>query len=287
MNAAGWERLALARAVAPAYVADAAVAAVLVGGSVARGHADRWSDLELGVCWTAAATEAARAAAAEAAGATKRRVFPNAGATVAWEEEYRVGGVKVDIGHLTVAEAERIIGDVTVRGDPALAKQAFVAAVRDGVPLHGDALLTGWRARVATYPDALARAMVAEHLGFGPHCWLEMLAERDDLLALYGLLCRAERSVLGVLLGHNHVYPASAELKWADRVAGSLTVAPPHLAGRLKRVFRAEPREGVEEAARLIEETVALVEAHLPTIDTSAVRARLATPRGDQPASTG
>jgi hypothetical protein len=278
--------LTLARTVAPAYAADPAVAAILVGGSVARGHADRWSDLELGIFWTGAPTEAARAAAAGVAGAAQRRVFPNA-ATEAWEEEYRVGGVKVDVGHLTVAAAEQIIDDVTVRGDPALAKQVFVAAVRDGVPLHGGALLAGWKVRAAAYPDELARAMVAEHLAFGPHWWLEMLAERDDLLALYGLLCRVERSVLGVLLGLNRVYPASAEFKWADRLAGSLTVAPPHLARRLKRVFRAEPREGVREAARLIDETVALVEAHLPTVDTAAVRARLASPRGDQPAIDG
>ncbi len=287
MDVANRSRLALARAIAPAYAVDPAVVAVLVGGSVARGHADHWSDLELGVFWAVAPTLAARAAAAGAAGVAERRVFPDAAASGAWEEEYRVGGVKVDVGHLTVAATERIIGDVTERADPSLAKQAVVATARDGVPLHGGALLAGWRAHAAVYPDALARSMVAEHLAFGPHWWLEMLAERDDLLALYSLLCRVERSVLGVLLGLNRVYPTSPDLKWVDRLAGRLTVAPPHLAGRLKRVFRAEPRDGAREAVQLIEETVALVEAHLPTLNTGAVRARLAAPRGDQSATDG
>jgi hypothetical protein len=48
---------------------------------------------------------------------------------------------------------------------------------------------------------------------------------------------------------------------------------------RLKRVFRAEPHDGVAEACGLIDETVALVETHLPEIDTGTARARIASNR--------
>ena len=287
MNDTSRRLLTLARGIAAAYAANPEVAAVLAGGSVARGHADRWSDLELGVFWVAVPTEAARAAAASAAAATDRCDYPDAALPEAREEDYLIGGVKVDVVHLAVEAADRVIGDVTERGDATVTKQILLSTVRHGIPLHGAALLAAWRARTVAYPDGLARAMVEQHLAFGPHWWLEMLAERDDLPYLYDLLCRVEHSVLGALCGLNRVYAPSTTLKWTERVAGDLTVAPSDLTGRLKRVFRAEPREGVQEARRLIEETVALVEAHLPTVDTAAVRARLASPRGDQPAIDG
>ena len=287
MNDTSRRLLTLARGITAAYAANPEVAAVLVGGSVARGHADRWSDLELGVFWVAVPTEPARAAAASAAGATDRCEYPDATLPEAREEDYLIGGVKVDVVHLTVEAGDRVIGDVTERGDAGVAKQILVSTVRHGIPLHGAALLAAWRARTVAYPDGLARAMVEQHLALGPHWWLEMLVERDDLPYLYDLLCRAEHSVLGALCGLNRVYVPSTTLKWTERVAGDLTVAPPDLAGRLKRVFRAEPREGVQEARRLIEETVALVEAHLPAFDTAPVRARLTAPPRGYPSGSG
>lgn len=281
MNGTSERLLALARGIAPAYAADPDVAAVLVGGSTARGHADRWSDLELGIFWAALPTEDARTAAAEAAGAIDRRLYPDASLPETQEEDYVVEGVKVDVVHLAVDTADRMIGDVVERSDPTVAKQILVSTVRHGLALHGAALLEKWRVSAGTYPDGLVRAMVEKHLVFGPHWWLEMLAERDDLPYLYELLCRVEHSVLGVLLGLNRVYAPSATLKWAAWIAGELTVAPPDLGRRMQRVFRADPRDGVQESRRLIEETVDLLEAHLPSFDTGPVRARLSQlPRG-------
>ena len=277
LTAASRWRLDLARRVAPAYEADPAVVAVLVGGSVARGWADRWSDIELAVVWDADPSEDARARAAARVGAGARRVYPAAGVAVA-EEDYAVGGVKLHVLHLTVGAVERTLSDVVGRFDTAPAKQAVVALVHDGVVLAGAGLVAGWRERSA-YPDGLVRATVAEHLAFGPRAWLEMLAERGDTLLLHELLCLVERRVLGVLLGLNRVYRPSLDPKWAGRIAARLAVAPPDLPARLAGVLRAEPAAAVAEAHRLIEETLALVEASLPDLDTAPVRARVAQAR--------
>ncbi len=53
MNEASRWRLGRAREIAPVYLADPRVRAVMVGGSVARGWADRYSDVEVGVFWEA------------------------------------------------------------------------------------------------------------------------------------------------------------------------------------------------------------------------------------------
>ena len=284
MNETSARLLAVAQDIASVYATDRGVAAALVGGSVSRGYADAWSDLELGIFWAAAPSEGARAAPADAAGAADRRVFPDASLPGAWEEDYLIDGIKIDVVHFTVAAAARVLHDVTERADPTVAKHVFVSTVRHGIPLHGPALLAEWRVQTAAYPDELRRAVVGQHLAFGPHWWLEMLAERDDVPYLYDLLCRVEQSVLGTLFGLNRLYPPSATLKWAGQIAKDLAVAPPDLAAHLKRVFRAAPREGVQEARRLIDETVDLVDAHLPGFDTVPVRARLsAPPRGLPP----
>ena len=60
MNAASQWRHNLAHPLAPIYAANPHVAAVLLGGSTARGHADRYSDIELGVFWHQPPTDAER-----------------------------------------------------------------------------------------------------------------------------------------------------------------------------------------------------------------------------------
>ncbi len=140
------QRAALARSIAHVYAAEPHVAAVILGGSVARGWADRWSDVELGVFWSAPPSESARTEVAIRAGAAHRRVYPEPTPLGAVEEDYEVSQVKVDVTHLTVEATDRVLGDVVERHDPTLIKQVLVAAIHHGVPLHGAPLLRRWRA---------------------------------------------------------------------------------------------------------------------------------------------
>ena len=50
--------LALAEQIVLAHSDHPSIKAVMVGGSVSRGYADRYSDLEVGVFWSDAPTEA-------------------------------------------------------------------------------------------------------------------------------------------------------------------------------------------------------------------------------------
>ena len=50
-DASDW-RLDLARQIAPIYAADPRVEAIAAAGSVGRGCADRWSDVEIGIYWS-------------------------------------------------------------------------------------------------------------------------------------------------------------------------------------------------------------------------------------------
>jgi hypothetical protein len=271
MSAASRGRLALAHKIAPAYVADPRVCAVAVTGSVSRGRADRYSDIELGVFWAAVPTDDERRAAVARAGGDLWHVFPYDEHAEEWGEDYYVAGVKIDAGSATVGSVERRLSDVVDRHDAALSKQHLAAALQHAVSLHGAPLIERWQQRIASYPEELARAMVRQHLRFNPIWGPEMLAERGELLELHAYLASAGRKILAVLLGLNRIYHPGH--KWVNYLIGEMTIAPPGLARRLRQMFLVEPSKGVELYRELTEELFGLVEQHLPDVDTAAAKA--------------
>ncbi len=267
-------RLSLARAIAPAYTMNSKVAAVVLSGSAARGTADRYSDIELGVFWHEPPNEDEREAAYHAAGGTGWTPYSfNVLGLQEWSDEFLVHGVKLDLIHHTVANTDRLIVDVLVRYDTFPPKQHLLSALQHAIPLAGTALLDAWQVRLNHYPDELARGMVRKHLSFGPKLWLEMLAVRRDMLPLYEVFCKVERVLLAVLLGLNRVYLPGD--KWVDQTVTQLHYAPPQFVSRLTSAFHLEPLAGVQVMNDLVEEVIVLVETYMSEIDTSPTRQRI------------
>jgi predicted nucleotidyltransferase len=263
-------RRRLVKIVAPAYAANPKVAGVLLAGSVARGIADQFSDIEIDIYWHTPPTDEDRTAPIERAGwgIVYRHVDENE-----WADGILIEGVKVDTSQFLVSTIERYLDDALVRADIEPEYQVRITAIQHGRPLYGAELIERWRARVASYPEALAQAMLAEYCTFRPRYLLEMLAERDDVLLLHQDLVAAEQQILSVLMGVNRVYAPHPFHKWLDWEIGQLAIAPPDLNRRMRQILRAEPRAAVGQLHQLIEETFALIEQHLPSFDTSAARA--------------
>jgi hypothetical protein len=264
------KRRALAELVAPFYAANPKVAGVLLAGSVARGIADQFSDIEIDIFWHAPPTEADRMAPIERAG---WKPLYSVADENEWADGFYIHGVKVDTSQFLVSTIERWLDDVAERANTEPEYQVRITAIQHGRPLHGADLLERWRAQTAAYPEALAHAMIGQHLEFRPRYLLEMLAARDDVLVLHRDLVDAEQRILDVLMGLNRRYAPHPYHKWLDWEVGQLRLAPPDLNRRLRQVLRADPRAAVGELHKLIEETFTLVERHLPAFDTSAARA--------------
>ena len=278
LNAASAWRRSLAESVAPAYAALPDVRAVLLAGSVARGWADRFSDVEMTVFWDSPPSDDARMAAAAQVG-TLVNLYPCDDENAEWSDDVYVAGVEFQISHRLVDATEQWLADVVESYDTALVKQDLIAIIQYALPLHGDDLVTQWRATVADYPDALAEAMVREHLGFRSRWARQKMLYRDDRLLLYDDFVQAEKAILLSLMGLNRVYLPHLGFRWLDRLAASLTLAPPDLAARLADVFRLPPAAAVATLDALIDATIALVETHLPQVDALAARADFETAR--------
>lgn len=263
-------RAKLADRIAPAYAANPNVAAVLLAGSVARGTADRFSDIEIDIFWRTPPTERDRLDPIERSGWSLLYQHVD---EYEWADGFYIEGIKVDTSQFLVSTLDQWIADVLDRADLEVEKQIRITAIQHGRPLYGAGLIEGWRARAAAYPEALLLATLAEHLWFQPREVLEMLAARDNALLLHRGLVEAEQRILDVLTALNRLYLPHPFHKWLDWEAAQLRLAPPDLAHRLRQVLRAEPAAAVEQLHELAEELFALVERHVPQFDTSAARA--------------
>jgi hypothetical protein len=281
MNAASQWRYALAQEIAPIYAANPHVAAVIVGGSTARGHADRYSDIEIGVFWHQPPIEAERQTAGSAINGDLVRLYPYEPEEEVWCDDYMLGrsqpnlpksGVLVEVVHYTTDFLNRTFDTVLQQSSPDALKQNLIAGVVDSLPLYNPALVQSWKDQAASYPEALAVAVVRRYAQID-HFWRwEMwLARSNNLMQLYQSYAQVQQRILHVLLGLNRVYYFG--FKWLDVVAERLQHKPADLVRRLSRVYQGAPEAGARDLAALVEETYTLVEQQLPQIDVAWLRA--------------
>ena len=265
-------RLALAERIGASYASDDNAQVVMIAGSVARGSADRYSDIEIDVYYADPPSETERIAAVKRCGGTVELLAQDEDE---WEERMSVDGIHAHTSTFLVATMEQYLRQVVDECALAPEVQTRLFSLQHGITLKGDKQVERWRAKAAAYPNGLQRAMLEENLRFGRFAYAaEMLAARDDLLALYEIFVETGRQLIAGLLGLNRIYlPTPGYLKSMDETIGLMAIKPEGLSARLKRSYQVEPTTAVRELWELIEETLALVERHVPNFDTTPYRA--------------
>lgn len=180
---------AAAERVAQAVVAEVAglpgFVAISLGGSVAAGLADERSDLDLHVYWRAPlaglATRAERLARVADAGSLRLDIL-------SWgrEDHLYVDGRMVELIYVPLDD---LLADADRAYDEGLGDEGFATAqlyyVANGRPLHDPTgVLGALRARLATYPEATRRRLLASHPEL-LHTYMQQLRTaqaRGDLL---------------------------------------------------------------------------------------------------------
>jgi len=273
VNAISSAGLLIARQISSAYFDNPNVKAILLGGSVARGCADHYSDLELGVFWAEPPSTHERQAAIEHVGGELWTFDREPGnehyglSTLALAGKSYTGTAMISTQHMAIGDMERCLSEVIDHYDTSVGKQALISAIQHAIPLYGVDLIQTWQARARAYPNQLAIKVVQENLWFGPWFWPEAYIERDDRLVLHQHFLWVEHGLLKVLAGLNRIYYPSPEHKWMDELIGQMKFAPPDLSRRMKVVFRLDPVSGWQQLKSLIEDTITLVESHLPEVN--------------------
>jgi hypothetical protein len=266
-------RLDIARRLAVHTSTFPGVRAIAVGGSVARGYADAYSDLEMPIIWDSLPGDDTRHALVAALGA--EFLYGYDGPSL--EDQLLMRGFQVDLWHATVAGEESVLDRVLRGFSTDLGDSNFMDTVQTCIPLYGEDIIRGWKERAQDYPDELALRAIRERLPAFQISQLAVAARRGNPTEFYAGLCQLQQALFLVLLALNRSYFPT--FKWMYRVLESLAVKPDDVAQRLRRAFAVPYPEAAADTARLLDETLALVEQRFPQIDTSRPRRRLAYTR--------
>lgn len=280
MNKASHWRSDIAKTIAPLYGKNPKTVAVILGGSTARGHADKFSDMEMGVFWKHPPSDDDRQQVVDELGADLIRLYDYDPNEKVWSDDYMIGrnasdepksGILVEITHYRASFMERTLKAVLKDHSTDMQAHNLIAGVVDAIPMCGMPLVKDWQLRAATYPDELAVAMV-NHYGIIDHFWRwEMYLHRSqNLPMLYQSFSYVHQRLLHVLLGLNRVYYFG--FKWLDVVVDRLDIKPDNLLERLQQPYQVSPDEGAKQIIALVDEVFDLVEHHLPDANTDRLR---------------
>lgn len=254
-------RLALARTLAE-HCPAALAGEIAVTGSVARGMADDYSDVELNI-WADALPEAGQ----------WRRWLEEVGATDLEKDRgemdatgfcwtvCRVQGIWIEAGWATIDQFDAFVRDLAAGLFVDHEQLQMGWTVRQAIPLRTEGRLADWQARLDRYPDGLAERVIASQTAVwaDPHVpgvrW--GLAARGERMGLALRFVWDMQNLLRVLFSLNHAW--DHDLKWTDERSLDLPLKPAQLSARIDAMFAlADLEQAVEINQRLIVETLEL-----------------------------
>jgi predicted nucleotidyltransferase len=278
---------ALAERLTDTYLRHCGPCAVLLVGSAASGDADEYSDVDLIVYYDRVppADTIARAAAELSPGWYRATPWSDESGEEDQDglgERYGLDGVECQVAHVSVGAFEREIKRVVdgLELDEELLK--IMSGLFEGRALAGEERIEEWRGMAAYRPE-LQRALIAKRWKLFPWWYFqERLRRRDSTVWRHDVLVQSAYAIVGALAALNCVYFSTFEFKRSTRFLSRLELAPSDLAKRLDSLFELSEPESTAELERLVEETQALVAAHLPDVDMSIEWAGRSTNPGER-----
>ncbi len=254
-------RLALVRSLA-AHCPPQLGSEIAVTGSVARGVADQYSDVELNIWAETLPTITERQSWLETTGAGEISQIAekeDAGGFHWMTCSFR--GIWFEVGWTVIDRFERFVRDLAAGAFVGHAQLQMGWTMTHAVPLRTEGRLPDWTASLSHYPDGLAERVIADQTAVwsDPHVpgvrWA--LAARGERMGLALRFVWDMQHLLRVLFAVNHTW--DRDLKWTDERSLDLPLQPAHLSARIDSLFTlAELQECVEIEQRLIIETLEL-----------------------------
>lgn len=264
------------RVMAP-YLGLPGVRAAMVMGSVAEGESDRYSDVDMAVYYEESLpTEAQLDTARETGGGSALHWTlgdRNDGGLI---QAYFVHGIEFQIVHSLVVKTDETIVSVQSGEEIGTPLNKALSGIAECKALFGSDLIDEWKARIGQYPDELRVTSVRKYLNFTP-LWglVDALVTRDGTIWRHQILVENTQNLIGVLAALNRLYFTTFQFKRMARFVNQMTIKPDDFTARVESAFTADPTAASVVLRDLVIETVALVEEHLPSVDTSAVRKRV------------
>ncbi|HSH05908.1 MAG TPA: hypothetical protein VLL52_25560 [Anaerolineae bacterium] len=270
--------IGLAQQITAAYVDIPTLEAVMITGSAAKGIADRYSDIDMTMYYRGEALPAEDVFDGLRAkfGDGERRWLIGDREEGSFAEAFGWRGIEIQIGHTLITSWEETIDFVLGGEDVATSAQKAMEGTLACKALYGERYIEAWQARIADFPDELGRAMVVHNLHFFAIWGLEPhFRTRDASIWYHQILVETAQKLIGILAGLNKLYFTTFQFKRQGRFIEEMVIKPDNFRERVAGLFELELGAALEEVEGLVAEVVALVEVHMPDVDTGAAKARL------------
>ncbi|MEM7164551.1 MAG: nucleotidyltransferase domain-containing protein [Planctomycetota bacterium] len=250
------------------------IGAVILGGSVARGWADSYSDLELGVFWTQPPKDEVRLRLLSETRPERiggfRAFDPSPRAATGTEDNLLVHGFQVDLCHHLIDRVDDWITNVVSEADTSLEKQTLVSTIQHAQPLHNETWLTERQAQVADYPDQLAKETLRQNYPFFFQKHMEYFIARDEVTLFYNYLTGLQKRIFTTIVALNRRYFAG--FKRMARQVESMERTPSEMIERFERCYGNSIADAWTSTEALVSEVVELATAVHPDVDSKRPR---------------
>ena len=272
MNEASQWRIEVARCVVAAYAGTPTLEAAVAVGSLARGTADSFSDIDLILFWRAFPANDERWAAIERLNGLAAHLENTQPGVEGSDTFYLSGdadtGLKIELAHTLTTAMQRQIDDVTERHDMDAEKLLTLYFLGRAYALHGLPLIEEWQIQIGRCPLHIAHQVVADNLKLFPSWTLTMLHRRGDWLYYNDIVGTILHRLMMVLVGLNRLYPPK-KFKHLALLIDDMQIVPPRLLPAITRILR---QHRFADIVPLAEAIYDLVDQHMPDIDTTAAR---------------
>jgi len=290
LNDAARKHVAIAQRVADAHrgIDDASLLS-FVSGSTVDNLIDALSDIDMSVVFARLPAEATLRAACRAAASAAGQAAGEGEGEGEWTwtlgklatgedgvVSFKIDGIEVQIGYASVATLHAELDELLVKHNPDTPNHKLAEGIAKALPLVGAERLVALQARLAHFPDGLARAMVEHGLNAKPIHWraARQIIQRDAPLWCREIQVEACYALLLVLCGLNRRWFTRFQVKRMRRLADKLVIAPARLVERTEALLAAPPREAFDALHALEAEVLALVAEHMPDVDLEPAQRR-------------
>lgn len=299
-----WRR-EVGEAVGRSYAESSKVSATALGGSVARGWADEFSDVEVFVFWREAPTRSERTSAVQRSGGSIDVFWRDADANQSWQaavvatqgkvgqlwpyedgewsEHYYINDLSIGVSGFLTSTVDAWVTDLN-RGVSDDVAEMVAATLLADAPVTGQELLAAWASELEPYPQRLALTVIERWLQPDEKWWsIDQLAARNDRPAFDAVLIGMQQRLVRLLLAANSRYLPDPRPKWTRKLLAACDHQPADCVDRLERLQTSTPVEAAARLQELFEETLDLLAERFRTLDLEPARLLFRLRRAAQP----
>jgi len=255
-------RIELAKKISSKIVKMEDVEAIAIGGSVARGYADEYSDIEILILWGELPSEETRKHLISKLCAECLYPF-NYDAN---EDNLIIEGIQVDLWHNTVSCESEVIKSILKSEDMSLGNSNFMDTISMCIPIYGESIITKWKEDASRYPYEYAIYNIEDSLRFLKPGHLELHMYRNNPTLVFNNIIELQKRMFLLLLALNERYFPT--YKWMYVSLKEMRNKPQNIAERFQEVFRLPCKEAIEVTFQHIYEVIELINQLHPEVET-------------------